>query len=172
MSHIHDVAVTLRDFCVKHSEYPVCAGATDAEIEEIKAEFAWLECPLPNGLLEVYRVTLGIVGIGNSRPILNGPIGTSDPGMGFIDFLSSQEYLFRRDGILWLGHGDGGSLHMDRDGVCGVDDVDIFRAYPERSVRMTFEDAFETFAKTTMAEIEILLANGDIELPEEPGMMR
>ena len=154
MTTITKAATRLRDLCTRHGDHPAARGATEDEIAAIKETFATLEFPLPSSLLDVYRITLGVPGVLNDQPVLMAPCTFSQPKViGHVRFLSRQLEDSRKEGVLWLGHGNEADLIIDRDGQCALEP----EFQDDGTVRLLeptdFEAAFLAYVERHVAEI-------------------
>jgi hypothetical protein len=120
MKQVRKTAEKLMLICRRHGDFGVAPGATDSQVREIEEVFAQLRYPLPDDLLDLYRLTLGIPGITNDLSILVAPCQFSWPGIEMLDLLITQRDDPDAADILWLGYGNDGSLIMDRKGRFGV----------------------------------------------------
>lgn len=134
------------------SRYPPARGASDEDIREIKETFAKMGIPLPDDLLDVYRMTLGLSGVRNAEPILATPCLCPDPTMGLLHYIDADFDDVQEDHALWLGYGNGGCLIIDRDGQCSLA---AYRAQDGSAViedPTTFAAAFNRFVEIQIAD--------------------
>lgn len=154
MSPITAAAIRLRDICNRHGDHPAARGAADDDIALIKRTFADLHFPLPDALIEVYRTTLAIPGVLNDMPVLMAPCPfTSKETAGYVRSLINQADTSDKEGAVWLGHGNEGSLIIDIDGQCALGARRRADGTVELIDPMPFEDAFLAYVARHEAEL-------------------
>lgn len=153
MTVVIDMATRLVDLCRAYGEIPPERGAKAADLREIRATFARLAFPLPEDLMDVYRVSLAIPGVTNDLPLLSAPCIFDARNGGFLSHLITQEDDVDRLGVLWLGEGNGASLCINRDGLCDVDPHRQPDGHWCVTQAMSFSDAFCEFARRQIADI-------------------
>jgi hypothetical protein len=153
LDHVRVAAMQLTALSARFGEHPCARGAVASDMEGIRETFAELNFPLPNALIEVYRLTLGIPGILNNDPIIWSPCDFTGPQIGFVSFLIDQGEDVDKEGVLWLGRGNTGDLILDRAGNCSL--APSFQ--PDGSVLLadsiSFEAAFLAYVEAHIGEI-------------------
>ena len=153
LDQVRVAAMQLTALCTRFGEHPCARGALASDIKGIEETFADLGFPLPDALIEVYRLTLGIPGILNNDPIIWSPCDFTGPSIGFMSFLIDQDEDVDKEGVLWLGRGNEGDLMLDRAGNCSL--APSFQ--PEGSVLLadptSFETAFLAYVEAHVSEI-------------------
>lgn len=148
-------AERLRDYCDQVGYNPAMRGASAEDVVEIKRMFARLGVPLPNGLLDVYGVTMGIPQIQHANSILARAVRSSEPGDRAIDYLDiSREVDLEKEGVLELGRGATVDLLMNRDGMFGLEPVYHDDGTVTFPVDYTFEEAFILYVEETVRSLE------------------
>jgi hypothetical protein len=153
LDQVRVAAMQLTALCTRFGEHPCARGALASDIKGIEETFADLSFPLPDALIEVYRLTLGIPGILNDEPILWSPCNFTGPHIGFVAFLIDQDEDVNKEGVLWLGRGNEGDLILDRAGNCSLapnfqPDGSVLLAAPT-----SFETAFLAYVEAHISEI-------------------
>lgn len=139
----------------RFGEHDAAPGATDADVARIKEVFAELDFPLPDALIDIYRITMGIPGLVNEGSLLVAPFNCCGHDiMQWLDRLVTASDTADRENVLFLGFSNQAELLIDRDGRCGTQPD-----YPETGYRVTLSDpsdfptAFSRFAQLQLAEI-------------------
>lgn len=156
MTDTVELARELRDAYRRYGERAVAPGATEADLARIKEAFADLGFPLPDTLIDVYRVTMGIPGLLNTGSLLVTPFDCCDDDvlrwLNRLDVANDDAY---RTHVLHLGFGNEADLLIDRDGQCGTELDFPDTGYALRLADPTdFPTAFSRFVRVHLAEIE------------------
>lgn len=156
MNAIVEAARKLETANARLGEYPSARGADAVDIPRIKEAFVDLGFPLPSGLLDVYKVTMGIPGYLNDAPLLAAPFDfMEDTVLCRIGILEDLHDFTDLREVIIIGYGNRGELIIDRDGQCGVDLI-IPDTGPVRELAnpSDFETAFRIFAERHIRELE------------------
>lgn len=159
-SDIQDAARRLRDRCDPiHAEWgdpPCLRGATEVEIMQIANVLTDMDLPVPRGLLDIYRVTLGIAPIQHARSILARPVGHVGPGDGRVNSLTDISQLedLEKEGVLWIGQNADQELIMDRSGMFGLEPVFHDDGSVTLAIPMTIEEAFPIYVARVIASLD------------------
>lgn len=155
-----DASRRLRDRCdpiyAEWRDLPCLRSATEDEIVQIGHVLSGMGLPVPEGLMDVYRITLGVPPIQHARSILARPLEYVEPGDGRVDSLAeiSQQEDLEKEGVLWIGQSAGQDLIMDRSGMFGLEPVFHDDGAVTLAIPMTLEEAFPIYVARVIASLD------------------
>jgi hypothetical protein len=150
MSTITDAARRLVEAAVAADGRRPARAATCAELECATQSFADMKVPLPAGLLEVYKVTLGIPGFHYDDDMIHAPF-VLPREIARVYGLPTIRNQVMRHPMLEIGRCLRVGLVMDMDGMFSLQPY--YPDDPPTEFPFTFEEAFPAYVEAAIAEI-------------------